>query len=230
MSNADAIYDAAWAASYERRAEAAIPGREGLYRLCVASLHGIPDDARILVVGCGTGTELLALAGAFPRAHLTGLEPAAAMLAHCERRVAECGFAERVALRAADLAGFDGAGPFDAATSILVSQHIADDAGAAAFFATIASLLRPGGRLYTADLHVALGQDRERMLALWRVQSLLAGIEPELVHGMLEKFRTDIRPRDESTIAGFLERAGFGEIAKPFSSLLYGAWTARRFG
>lgn len=222
------IYGEEWAASYGRRADAAIPGREGLYRLCCASLLGLPHGARILVVGCGTGDDLLPLAKAHPSASFVGLEPADAMLQSCTERVAREGLEARVALRAEALEEHRPDAPYHAATAILVSQHIASDAGAGAFFARLAAFLVPGGRLYSADLHIGAGQDRERMLALWREQARMSGIEETLVEGMLERFRTEMRPRDEAALLGFLEGAGFVEILKPFSSLLYGAWSARR--
>ena len=222
------IYDAEWAHNYERRADAAIPGRDGLYRLCRASFRGLPAGARILVIGCGTGSELIPLAHAFPGATIIGIEPAQPMLDICAARVSAAALSSRVSLQAVSLEAFSGAGDFDAATSILVSQHISSDSEAGAFFRTVASLLKPGGRLYTADLHIATGQAREAMLALWREQALMSGTEPVLVDGMLSKFESDLRPRDESTILGLLQSAGFHRILKPFSSLIYGAWAARR--
>jgi tRNA (cmo5U34)-methyltransferase len=223
-----AIYDDAWAASYVRRATASIPGREGLYRLCVAHLSGVPAHARILVVGAGTGEELLHLGQALPHARFVALEPAEAMRGPCAARLEAAGMAPRVELLGQLLAEYDGPGEFDAATAILVSQHIPAAADAAAFFRQVHGLLRPGGRLYSADLHIARGQDRAAMLALWRLQAELSGVEPELLDRMLEAFARDPRPRDEAAIQGFLDDAGFVDVLKPFSSLLYGAWCARR--
>lgn len=220
------IYDREWSDNYERRANGAMPGREGLYRLCRASFLGLRESARILVVGCGSGEEILALARQFPRVTLTGIDPSEAMLDLCRERVAAAGFAQRVALHATDLAHFEADEVFDAATSILVAQHL-PDAEAAEFFVAIGARLAPGARLYSADLHIAAGQDRERMLALWRAQAEMAGNEPDLLDGMMEKFRGEIRPRDESEIVAFLAGAGFTDVLKPFSSLLYGAWSCR---
>ena len=222
------IYDDEWAASYVRRANAAIPGREGLYRLCVASLAGLPAGARILVVGAGTGEELLLLAQAMPQARFVALEPADAMRSLCAARVAAAALSARVELHGQLLAAYAGPGAFDAITAILVSQHIPARDDAAAFFRQLHALLRPGGRLYSADLHIAQGQDRAAMLALWRVQAALSGTEPALLDRMLDAFAHDPRPREEAEIQGFLDEAGFVAVLKPFSSLLYGAWCARR--
>jgi tRNA (cmo5U34)-methyltransferase len=222
------VYSAQWAANFERLANAAIPGREGLYRLCRASFLKLPDDARILVVGCGTGEDLIPLARALPRASFVGIEPAEPMLDLCDRRVLAEGLKGRVTLHPITLEELKGDERFHGATSILVSQHIESDAKAGEFFVKLASLLEPGGRLYTADLHIGAGQDRDLMLALWREQALMSGIESSIVKGMMTRFRADIGPRDEATLRGFLEAAGFVDIIKPFSSLIYGSWSARK--
>jgi tRNA (cmo5U34)-methyltransferase len=220
------IYTAEWAEAYTQRAEASIPGRDGLYRICAACLAGIPEQGRVLVVGCGTGEELVRLAKAFPKIRLVGLDPAEPMLDICRRRVHEAGLNERVELICGLLSDARLDGTFSAATSVLVAQHL--DAGEALdFFTRIAQRLTPGGILFTADLHIADGQDRDQMLALWRVQGEHAGIDPGTLDGMLERFTTDIRPRDEADIHSLLRQANFTDIRKPFASLLYGAWCAR---
>ncbi|MBM4382357.1 MAG: class I SAM-dependent methyltransferase [Deltaproteobacteria bacterium] len=223
-----ATYDGEWAANYARRADAAIPGREGLYRLCRAFLTQLPPRSDVLVVGAGTGEELFALARSLPDARFVAIEPAEPMLAHCAHRVADEGLGERIALRAETLDAFVPTRAFDAATSILVSQHVVPDDAAAAFFGKLAALLRPGGLLFTADAHVAAGQDRQLLLASWRRQAVMSGIEPTLADGMLARIGVDPALRDEARIVALLEGAGFEEVQKVFGSLIYGAWSARR--
>lgn len=218
------IYNEEWTRNYERRANAGIPGREGLYRVCKAFFRGLHADSRILVIGCGTGEELISLAQMLPHASFVGIDPAQPMLELCRKRVSSEGLSKRINLKSVSLENFIDGGDFDAATAILVSQHLADDHAAAEFFSTIAALLKPRGRFYSADVHIASGQDRDLMLALWTEQALMSGIESEAVEGMLARFATDLRPRDEATIVGFLRSAGFANILKPYSSLIYGAW------
>lgn len=67
-------------------------GRAELIR--AAARHSSP--ARILEIGCGTGTNLVALARAFPEARITGLDLSADMLA--KARVKTAGFGGRVSL------------------------------------------------------------------------------------------------------------------------------------
>lgn len=222
------IYNEEWARNYTQRANAGIPGREGLYRLCKAFFRSLPADSRILVIGCGTGEELISLAQMLPHASFVGIDPAQPMLELCRKRISSEGLSRRVNLKPVNLENFTDGGDFDAATAILVSQHLADDHAAAEFFSAIAALLKPRGRLYSAEVHIASGQDRDLMVALWTEQALMSGIESEIVEGMLARFATDLRPRDEATIVRFLRSAGFANILKPYSSLIYGAWASHK--
>ena len=220
-------YDDDWADNYARRAEAGIPGREGLYRCLAACFGDLPRQSRILVVGCGTGEELLELAGALPDASFVAVDPAAAMLRVCQARLSRAGIASRVSLIEGLVEDVPEQRGFAAATSILVAQHLEKRAEALGFFRAIADRLLPGGRLYSADLHIGDGQDRDRLIGLWGRQARMAGIEPELVDDMTERFAAELRPRSEQEILSLLTSAGFTDVLKPFSSLLYGAWYAR---
>ncbi|MFA6094324.1 MAG: methyltransferase domain-containing protein [Candidatus Paceibacterota bacterium] len=222
------IYNEEWAANYERMANASIAGREGLYRLCKAHLINLPSDARILVIGCGTGEELILLAQALPKALFVAIDPAEPMLALCAKRVENEGLSARIALHNVTLQDFSSPLVFDAATAILVSQHLSPDETAQGFFQRVAALLKPGGLLYSADLHIGTGQDRDSVWELWRNNVILSGIAPEVADGMLQKIKSEICPRDEAIITGFLQNAGFVNILMPFRSLIYGVWAAKK--
>jgi hypothetical protein len=62
---------------------------------------------------------------------------------------------------------------------------------------------------------------------LWQRYSALAGMPPEFSNNLLANFE-EIVPRDEAVGAGFLRRAGFGQITEPFSPLIHGSWGARK--
>jgi tRNA (cmo5U34)-methyltransferase len=221
-------YDDEWATNYARRAEAAIPGRDGLYRLCCSALGELPEGSAVLVVGCGTGEELLRLARANPGARFVGLEPADAMRDVCKRRVAEAGIASRVELRGGTLEAFETSERFAGATSILVAQHVTDDDAAAEYFRKLARLLTPGGWLYSADIHLAAGQEERLVRSAWEKQARRAGLEEAAIAYLLAQLGTDPRLRREEAIVGFLRAAGFADIHKLFGTLFYGSWAARK--
>ena len=221
-------YDEQWAANYQRLAAAAIPGREGLYRLCSACMSRLPENARILVVGCGTGEELVLLASTLPYAEFEAIDPSEAMLKVCAGIVEKQQLTDRINLHHSTLEEFSSKRPFDAATSILVSQHITSDTLAQDYFNQIAAILKPGGLLYSADMHISNGQNQESLIQLWHRNLIMSGIDSDLADGMRSKIQSEITIRKEKMVSGFLENAGFENILRPFSSLLYGAWSASK--
>jgi len=226
-STSQPMYDATWADTYTRLAEASIPGRSGLYRLCVATLAGLPKEATILVVGAGTGEELLALAKTLPDARFVAVEPAAAMADVCAARLTESGYSSRVELHRDLLSSLPPAAPFAAATSVLVSQHLTEPAAARGFFEEIRSRLLPGAPLFSADAHVPRGLDRNRLMDLWVTQIACTGIAREQAEQMRSRIEQGIAIRNEDEVVGLIKAAGFTDVQKLFSSLIYGAWSSR---
>src|SRR5680860_1682594 len=86
------------AASYDRQWERMAPIRDGLFFLVESVFSELPDDARILCVGVGTGAELAHLARSFPTWSFTAVEPSGQMLEVCRQRVEREGFAARCAV------------------------------------------------------------------------------------------------------------------------------------
>ena len=78
----------------------------------------VPEGGSVLEVGCGTGRNLIAVARAYPTAHLFGLDISEEMLATARKNVAAAGLAGRIVLQQADATDFDaqilfGRGRFD---------------------------------------------------------------------------------------------------------------------
>jgi len=70
------VYDKDRAAAFDTQVAKLAPMRDALHFLMRMVLSELPDDARILCVGAGTGAELIALAQAFPHWRFTALDPA----------------------------------------------------------------------------------------------------------------------------------------------------------
>src|SRR5690606_381215 len=71
------------------------PIRDCLHFLLGSVFDDLPDDARVLCVGAGTGAELSFLARTFPQWTFMALDPSGAMLDVCRRRATEERFASR---------------------------------------------------------------------------------------------------------------------------------------
>lgn len=83
------------APGYEKQWERMAPIRECLYCIVESLFVDLPENARILCVGVGTGAELAHLARKFPYWRFTVVEPSGAMLEICRQRATAEGFTTR---------------------------------------------------------------------------------------------------------------------------------------
>ena len=112
------------ALSYDSRIGTLVPGYIALHQISAARLKAqLPEQARIVVVGAGTGTEVLALARQNPHWHITAVEPSADMLALARQK---CAAAEvdNVDFFTGYMADLPLSDPFDAALCLLVMHFI----------------------------------------------------------------------------------------------------------
>ena len=132
------------ASGYDSKLARMAPINNGLYFLLESVLAELPQDARILCVGVGTGTELIHLAGVFPGWRFTAVEPSGAMLDICRKRVDEVGLSSRCSFHEGYLESLPLEEMHDAATCFLVSQFILDAQARSDFFRQIAEQTRAG--------------------------------------------------------------------------------------
>ncbi len=157
------------ASGYDSKVARMAPIYDGLYFLLESVLGELPQDARILCVGVGTGTELIHLAGAFPGWRFTALEPSGAMLDVCRKRVDEAGLSSRCSFHEGYLETLPPQSMHDAATCFLVSQFILDAQARSDFFRQISNRLVPGGILVNSDLSADTeAKDYDALLAVWQ--------------------------------------------------------------
>src|SRR5690606_34131902 len=126
--------------------------RDGLHLVVEALFAELRAEARMVCVGVGTGAELVRLAQRFPQWTFTAVDPSGALIEVCRRRAEDAGVAQRCLFHHGCLDSLRLDDGYDAATSFLVSQFIADTAGRSRFFAAIAARLRSGAVLASSDL------------------------------------------------------------------------------
>lgn len=224
------MYDEEWAKRFDELADAAIPGRVGLFRIAAACFAELPAEARVLVVGCGTGTEILHLASRNSGWQFEAVDPAEPMVAICRKRLAAQELSDRVRVHLGTLADLR-IEACHAATAILVSQHLVEDAMAIEFFCSIAANLVPGGLLYSADISLPPDEaSRETVLRVWETQGLAEGVPSEGLASLRERFGREIAPRSPDRIRELLHGAGFESALELFQSLLYRAWISQKRG
>ena len=151
-SMTEAAFNKAHAAGYDDQWKALASIANALYLLMRGAFETLPEKARILCAGAGTGAEILYLAQTFPGWRFVGFDPSEAMLDVCRERLEAAGIADRCELHVGYVHELPESEPFDAATSILVSHFITDAKERAAYFQALSERIKPGGLFINADL------------------------------------------------------------------------------
>lgn len=216
-------YDSQWAKT------AAI--RDCLYLLLEPLLAGLPENARVLCVGVGTGQEMAQLARRFPRWTFTAVEPSGAMLAACRARAEADGFAQRCRFHEGFLESLPADGPFDAATCLLVSQFILDPVQRTAFFRGIAMRLRPGGLLASSDLASDVNSAAyEVLLPAWTRMMAAADVPAEAIERIRAAYSRDVAVVAPADVESIIAAGGFGPPVQFFQAGLIHAWVTQKPG
>ena len=164
-------------------------GQAGMNRPAFTHLLGsewmpaIPDlharllaepPARVLDVACGEGWSTIALALAYPKARVLGVDLDAPSIEAARQRAADAGLGtDRLEFRHADAASL--AGPFDAA---LIVEAVHDMSNPVAVLAAVRSSLAKDASLIVADEKVAErfdppGDELERFMYGWSITTCL---------------------------------------------------------
>jgi tRNA (cmo5U34)-methyltransferase len=224
-----AFFDQKVAAGYDQQWSKLAPLRETLNLLMGAVLADVRDDARILCVGVGTGSELVALAQRFPGWRFTGVEPSTPMLEVCLRKVEDSGVSSRCEFHGGYLDTLPQSEPFDAATSLLVSQFLLERESRIGFFREIAGRLRPGGYLVSSDL--AADTDAPSYQALLQVWFRLmsgANVSSENLERMRAAYGRDLALLPPNEVAKVIAAGGFDTPILLLQTGLIHTWVARR--
>ncbi len=230
MSTVHAIIQSfdAHAESYDRTLTPILAIKDVLHLLIRCQFSALPDEAHILIAGAGTGAEARFLAPLFPRWRFTLADPSGAMLAVAQRRAEAEGFAERCTFHAGFVSSLPDSpgGPFDAATSVLVSHFITGADDRQAYFAEIARRLKPGGLLFNADLCADLrAPSFGPVMELWLT---LSGMPEERRPMFLAAFGRDVAAHGPAAVEAMIAQAGFPAPVQVFQGALIRGWIAAR--
>ncbi len=225
-------FDGDYGEGYEALARRVIPGYATLFPMIGALIDpDLPPRARVLVVGCGTGIELVTFKRIRPDLRLHGVDPAGQMLELATRRVADAGLSDGITCQHGYASDVPLSPRFDAATLINVLHFVPDDGGKAELMADIAARLRPGGVFVFFDLHGNPGsEEHERYMPAWRRYWKIRGMTEAERSEFAERIRHGIHFAPPERVVELARDAGFTRPRRFFQSLLYGGWTFRRAG
>jgi SAM-dependent methyltransferase len=188
-----------------------------LHELASAWLPAIPDldrrlrsapPPRVLDLGCGLGASSLALALAYPRATVLGVDLDEASVVGARAAAAGAGVADRVSFVVGDAAHLSQEAPFDLVT---VFEALHDMGDPVAALRTARERLAAGGSVLVADERVAdaftaPGDPTERLMYGW---SILHCLPATLAEGPVEATGTVLRA---PTLARWAAAAGFADF------------------
>ncbi len=215
---------------YDSMARIALPGYEAMHTMALACLRSrLPATANLLVVGAGTGMELIRFGKANLQWQMLGLDPSVNMLAIAQEKIEQQGFSERIKLFQGYTQDLLTTPLYDAATCILVMHFVPDDAGKLALLQSIAQRLHPSAVLILVDVFGEKGShELNQMIPILKAFWEEMGMPQEKSLELLETFNKAIYPIPETRVLELLQQAGFGNAMRFYTGLWVGGWMATK--
>lgn len=225
-----AIFNEERASNYDQGIRFAGIGYDVMHDLTAALLGAtLPEHAHLLIIGAGTGEEIIRLAPAHPGWCYTAVDPSPAMLAIARQRIAAANLEARVELITGTVDALPAEPVHDAATILLVMHFLGDDGDKLALLREVATRLRPGAPVVLSDMYGATETpEHARFLDAWRHRQLGNGMAPADVDAMFQHIASDLRLVSGERLEALMTEAGFASPLLFFKALLFGGWIARR--
>jgi tRNA (cmo5U34)-methyltransferase len=216
------------AAGYETRIRNLFSFYDAIHVAINSILRSIlAPDSKLLIVGAGTGGEILELGKTNLGWRFLGVDPAQAMLNVASERIRTAGLSDRVSLVKGRVGELPENTVYDAATAAMVLHFVPDDGGKLNLLRDIATRLKPGAPLVLIDVHGDLSAPESKLLCeAWKHQQNLAGVKwEEVERGMTERMKT-IHFVSADRVEQLLTEAGFARIQRFFQVFMLGGWIA----
>jgi tRNA (cmo5U34)-methyltransferase len=206
-----------------------IPAYHSMYELAQHLLRdNLEKKARILVVGAGTGKEIIDCSQNNPHWFFTGFDPAEQMLSIARKKVVAASLENRICLVHGLIEDVTEKN-FDAATSILVMHFLPDDGAKLNFLKGIADKLKSGAPIVLVDIEGEIGSDEFNTLnSAWKNQQIFNRGDNDKVREEFEMRQKEVHSIPQDRIESLLEEAGFIKIHKFFKAYLFGGYVAKK--
>lgn len=198
-------------------------------RMIEALASVLPFDSaaplEVLDLGCGTGTVALEVKRKFPKANITCVDFAPAML---EQARVKLGTGQGFRFQVGDFRSLVFDRRYDAVVSSLALHHLEDDASKKAFYGRILSNLNPGGAFYNADVVLASAEGTQAcFMEKWKEYLIEHGklTLDRIENFTFKQYKDEDRPARMIEQLKWLEDLGFIEVDviwKHYNFAVYG--------
>jgi len=213
------------AQNYDQRISKLVPGYEIMHQLTAAQLNvTLATNATILVIGAGTGREIIELAQANKGWHFIAQDVSADMLAIADQNFTNLGVRERVTIHhgKVDHSVYKA----DAALCLLVMHFVQSKRDKVNLLRQISENLKPEGQLYLADL-MSPENDFERD-AQFQFCHRFLGLTEQGVVKMRRNFIEEFFPISAQCLAELFAEANFSVPIPYFQALGFRAFNAQK--
>ncbi|MEL7686155.1 class I SAM-dependent methyltransferase [Citromicrobium bathyomarinum] len=211
------------AEAYDRRNAGLKPLSDCLHFQMRLVLCHLPERAKVLCVGVGTGADIFALASERPDLSFVGVDPSVEMLEVARHRLDEAGIGDRCELRP----GYVDEVPqsdFDAAVSIFVAHFVQRD-DRADFYRAIHDRLAPGARFVSAEISGDFDAPNfPEMLEDWKRVHRLMGATEEALSSLGETLRNVLGVVGPAETEALWREAGFAVPVPFYQAFMIRGW------
>lgn len=222
-------FDVEMASEYDKGVRRTLPTYDALFRLVQTYLRKhTKKDADVLIVGAGGGTELAILGPKNPQWTFTAVDPAAPMLDLAKDKAQQLQLTERVKFIAGTIDDVETDNLYDAATFMLVLHFIQDDTEKLQQLTNIRKRLKTGAPFVLASMYGSPDNPEfDELFSLWKSYWLDATHLTEVEMEEMEMTVRSLSFIPEEKIVDMLQEAGFGNIAKFFTTNMFGGWICK---
>ena len=196
------------AQNYDDRNKRIAPIKESLHFTLSLILKTLPNDAKILCVGAGTGEEIIYFAKHFPSWSFVALEPSKPMLDVCEKRLKEAEIIDRCTLLNCYLEDLSNNKKYDAVISLFVGHFISKNERVN-YFTRMVSKLLPKGYLVNVEISFDLNSTNyPLMLEKWVEAQKVMGATAESLEKLPEQLEEMLTVLAPSIVETQIKKSG----------------------
>lgn len=216
------LFEGKRAEGYEHFVDTWIPNYHYFIRK-IPALFSKTKNKKLLVVGCGTGNEILAFGNELQQWQIIGVDPSTEMLDKAHEKLQAF---SNVSLKEGVIEDLPKEETFGAATLLLVLHFFKDDGTKLHLLKNIAERLESGATFIMLDITGSQEQIKQNLDILERL--LDKNMPQEEIQKRTYRIQNELQPISEERLKTLFEQAGFESPTRFFQSSIYMGWFTRK--